>query len=107
MPSNADTGFPYFWGGKPQHVHKHDGVELMALRPPFSAPELVHKVLNASPQPLPAGCSVELRDQLITLLLAGHDTTATGLAWALERLSRHPAVLERAVVMVAAMAMFR
>ena len=39
----------------------------------------------------------ELRDQLITLLLAGHDTTATGLAWALERLSRHPAVLERAV----------
>ena len=39
----------------------------------------------------------ELRDQLITLLLAGHDTTATGLAWALERLSRHPAVLQRAV----------
>lgn len=39
----------------------------------------------------------ELRDQLITLLLAGHDTTATGLAWALERLSRHPAVLARAV----------
>ncbi len=39
----------------------------------------------------------ELRDQLITLLLAGHDTTATGLAWALERLSRYPAVLERAV----------
>ena len=36
--------------------------ELMALRPPFSAPELAHKVLNASPQPLPAGCSVELRD---------------------------------------------
>ena len=33
VPSNADTGFPYFWGGKPQHVHKHDGVELMALRP--------------------------------------------------------------------------
>ena len=31
-----------------------------------------------------------LRDQLITLLVAGHDTTATGLAWALERLTRHP-----------------
>lgn len=38
----------------------------------------------------------ELRDQLVTLLLAGHETTATGLAWALERLVRHPAVLERA-----------
>jgi cytochrome P450 len=39
----------------------------------------------------------ELRDQLITLLVAGHDTTATGLAWALERLTRHPEVLEKAV----------
>lgn len=38
----------------------------------------------------------ELRDQLATLLLAGHETTATGLAWALERLVRHPTVLERA-----------
>ena len=40
---------------------------------------------------------VELRDQLMTLLLAGHETTATGLAWALERLVRHPDVLARAV----------
>jgi cytochrome P450 len=38
----------------------------------------------------------ELRDQIVTLLLAGHETTATGLAWALERLVRHPAVLARA-----------
>ena len=39
----------------------------------------------------------ELRDQLMTLLVAGHDTTATGLSWALERLTRHPAQLARAV----------
>jgi cytochrome P450 len=39
----------------------------------------------------------ELRDQLMTLLLAGHDTTATSLSWALERLTRHPDVLARAV----------
>ncbi len=39
----------------------------------------------------------ELRDQLITLLVAGHDTTATGLAWALERLTRHPQILAKAV----------
>jgi cytochrome P450 len=38
----------------------------------------------------------EVRDQIVTLLLAGHETTATGLAWALERLTRHPAVLNRA-----------
>lgn len=40
--------------------------------------------------------SEELRDQLVTVLLAGHETTATGLAWAVERLVRHPVVLERA-----------
>jgi cytochrome P450 len=38
----------------------------------------------------------EIRDQLVTLLLAGHETTATGLAWAFERLTRHPDVLGRA-----------
>ena len=37
----------------------------------------------------------ELRDELMTLLVAGHETTATGLAWALERLVRHPDKLER------------
>ncbi|MEV0145382.1 MULTISPECIES: cytochrome P450 [unclassified Nonomuraea] len=37
----------------------------------------------------------EIRDELITMLLAGHETTATGLAWAFERLLRLPAVLER------------
>ncbi|AQT71351.1 MULTISPECIES: cytochrome P450 [unclassified Streptomyces] len=39
---------------------------------------------------------VELRDQLITLLLAGHETTATGLAWALHELVRRPEQLRRA-----------
>jgi cytochrome P450 len=39
----------------------------------------------------------ELRDQLMTLLVAGHDTTATALSWALERLTRHPDALQRAV----------
>src|SRR5690349_3919697 len=39
----------------------------------------------------------ELRDQLMTLLVAGHDTTATALSWALERLTRHPAILAKAV----------
>ena len=38
----------------------------------------------------------ELRDQLVTLLLAGHETTATALAWAFERLMRTPLAYERA-----------
>lgn len=37
----------------------------------------------------------ELRDQLITLLLAGHETTATSIGWAFERLLRTPAALAR------------
>ncbi len=37
----------------------------------------------------------ELRDQLMTLLIAGHETTATGLAWSVERLLRHPQVMRR------------
>jgi cytochrome P450 len=37
----------------------------------------------------------ELRDELVTLLLAGHETTATALAWAFERLLRHPDALAR------------
>lgn len=37
----------------------------------------------------------EIADELITMLAAGHETTATTLAWALERLQRHPTVLDR------------
>jgi hypothetical protein len=36
-------------------------------------------------------------DQLLTLLAAGHETTATTLAWAVERIRRHPRLLERLV----------
>jgi cytochrome P450 len=42
---------------------------------------------------LPEGA---LRDELMTLLLAGHETTATGLAWACERLVRHRDAMARA-----------
>ncbi|MBX5443321.1 MAG: cytochrome P450 [Solirubrobacteraceae bacterium] len=37
----------------------------------------------------------ELRDELMTLLVAGHETSATSLAWAVERLVRHPEALDR------------
>ena len=37
----------------------------------------------------------ELRDELITMLGAGHETTATGLAFAFDLLLHHPAVLGR------------
>lgn len=37
----------------------------------------------------------ELLDELVTLLVAGHETTATALAWAIERLVRHPEAYAR------------
>jgi cytochrome P450 len=37
----------------------------------------------------------EMRDELLSLLVAGHETTATALSWAVERLARHPDKLER------------
>jgi cytochrome P450 len=37
----------------------------------------------------------EVRDELITILLAGHETTATSIGWAFERLLRTPPALER------------
>ena len=37
----------------------------------------------------------EIADQLLTLLVAGHETTAATLAWAVERLRRHPRILAR------------
>jgi cytochrome P450 family 135 len=43
----------------------------------------------------PTQSDEELRDHLVTLLLAGHETTASTLAWAFHDLSRQPAVLAR------------
>jgi hypothetical protein len=36
-----------------------------------------------------------IADELLTLLAAGHETTATSLAWAVERLRRHPEIVAR------------
>ena len=38
----------------------------------------------------------EMRDQLVTLLLAGHETTASALSWTLHELGRHPDLMKRA-----------
>jgi cytochrome P450 len=54
--------------------------------------DVLSMLLEASEPPSDA----ELRDHLITLLLAGHETTATTLAWTFERLVRHPEAMRRA-----------
>lgn len=44
---------------------------------------------------VPDATPVQIRDELVTLLTAGHETTATGLAWLFERLVRLPDVTDR------------
>ena len=39
---------------------------------------------------------VDIRDELVTMLLAGHETTGTALAWTLERLLSHPEICAKA-----------
>jgi cytochrome P450 family 135 len=53
--------------------------------------DVLSKLLVADPRMTNA----ELRDHLVTLLLAGHETTATTLAWTLHDLARRPDVLQR------------
>jgi cytochrome P450 len=41
--------------------------------------------------------NAELCDELVTMLVAGHETTSNTLSWAMERLRRHPQIVERLV----------
>jgi cytochrome P450 len=57
--------------------------------------DILSMLLEARDEDGQALTDLELRDELMTLLLAGHETTATALSWTLERLVRHPEVVGR------------
>jgi cytochrome P450 len=61
-----------------------------------SGPDICSLLVQARFEDGTAMSDREVRDQLMTLLLAGHETTATGLAWTLDLLTRNPDVLRRA-----------
>lgn len=75
----------------------YDEIALRRGDPDDSRRDVLSLLLRARDEKGRGMTDVELRDELITLLEAGHETTATGLAWACERLIRHPDVLERLV----------
>src|SRR5271166_4191528 len=58
-------------------------------------PDILSLLLLARDEDGEQMTDAELRDELVTLLLAGHETTATSVAWAIERLVRHPEKLRR------------
>jgi cytochrome P450 len=89
------------WTGFPQTmalVHQAIDEEIARRR---SDPDLEERddilsmLLQARDEDGVAMTDQELRDELMTLLVAGHETTATSLAWTLERVVRHPHVLAR------------
>jgi cytochrome P450 len=57
--------------------------------------DVLSLLLSARDEEGAAMSDQELRDELVTVLGAGHETTATGLAWAVERLTHNPAVLAK------------
>jgi cytochrome P450 len=90
------------WGRFRVAVERFDAVlyELLARRratPPGpnddgSVLDLLREARDADGRP---PTDQHLRDQLVALLMGGHDSSAASLAWAFERLSRHPEVHAR------------
>jgi cytochrome P450 len=64
-------------------------------RRPSGGADVLSMMLEARDEAGRAMTDVELRDELVTLLLAGHETTATSLAWAFDQLLAHPPALDR------------
>ena len=67
--------------------------EIRRRREQPSGEDVLSMLLQARDENGEPMSDVEIRDELMTLLVAGHETTATALAWSLEQLSRHPRVL--------------
>ncbi|WP_431239837.1 cytochrome P450 [Mycolicibacterium aichiense] len=91
------------WRGVRRRIEEADRLLYAEIAERRAAPDLAVRtdalamLVRAADQAGRTMTDAELRDQLMTLLVAGHDTTATGLSWALERLSRTPAALAKAV----------
>jgi cytochrome P450 len=69
--------------------------EIARRRADPSGDDILSMLVQSSAEGGDALTDEELRDELVTLMIAGHETTATALAWAFERLTRHPDVLAR------------
>lgn len=71
----------------------YDEIARRRARPVPGATDVLSRLLEARDDEGRPLSDQELRDELITMLEAGHETTATALAWTFERLLRTPRVL--------------
>ena len=62
----------------------------------LSRPDLLSRLLSARDEHGDALPDAQVRDEIVTLLVAGYETTAMSLAWSLYLLGRHPEALARA-----------
>ena len=60
-------------------------------------PDLLSRLLAAHDADEGAMTDKQVRDEAVTLFVAGHETTATSLAWSFYLLARHPEILARVV----------
>ncbi|MCT2582030.1 cytochrome P450 [Actinophytocola gossypii] len=73
----------------------YDEIARRRATPDPEATDVLSRLLEARDEDGEPLSDLELRDELIALLEAGHETTATSLAWTFERLVRTPAVFDR------------
>ncbi|RKT87228.1 Cytochrome P450 [Saccharopolyspora antimicrobica] len=67
-----------------------------AAHPTADGDDILSRLVDATQQEPDEGARRRrMRDELVTLLLAGHDTTASTLSWTFYLLDRHPQVWER------------
>ena len=66
-----------------------------AARAPPAATDILSMLLDARDESGEPMTDDQLRDEMLTLLVAGHETTATTLAWTLHHLLQNPEWLER------------
>ncbi len=98
MPLPETRHGPYAWFVKLRDAIDRQLFELIDERRRAGAEDrgdVLSMLLSARHEDGSPMSAQELRDELMTLLVAGHETTASELAWAFERFQREPAVLER------------
>ncbi len=94
----ADLGSRSPWGRFRASVERFDAIlfELLARRRADPGQDsMLAMLLEQRDQHGDPPSDQHLRDQLVALLVGGHDSSAASLAWACERLARHPAVQAR------------
>ena len=83
-----------------ESIHEFLGDEIAAARRDPALPDrrdLLALLVRASADDAQGLTDHEMRDQLMTLVAAGHETTATAMAWSMLELARHPRIQERCV----------